>query len=95
MTPNIGSKFDTDKPDWSLLNLDLIEPIVKVLTFGAKKYSKANWKHVPDAKDRYFAALLRHLEAWQRGERFDSESGESHLAHAGCCLVFLLWFDKL
>ena len=29
---------------------------------------------------------------WQ-GEQTDSESGKHHLAHAVCCLMFLMWFD--
>lgn len=24
----------------------------------------------------------------------DAESGEPHLAHAACCLLFLLWFER-
>ena len=88
-----GVKFDQEKPRWDLLELSLIEPAVRVLTMGASKYAPENWKHVPDAKARYFAALMRHLTAWQSGEAMDPESGESHLAHAICCLVFLTWFE--
>lgn len=88
-----GIKHDQDKPDWSLLPLSLLAPVVRVLTFGAKKYARDNWKYVEDAENRYFAAAMRHLTAWQQGERLDAESGESHLAHALCCLIFLSWFD--
>lgn len=28
--------------------------------------------------------------SWVAGERCDPETGESHLAHAACCLLFLL-----
>jgi hypothetical protein len=88
-----GKKFDQDKALWDLLPLKTVGKIVDVLTFGAKKYSPGNWKIVPNAEDRYFAALMRHLTAWQSGEKTDPESGMSHLAHAGCCLLFLLWFE--
>lgn len=90
----VGLKFDQDKPRWDLLPLRAIAPIVDVITYGARKYAPGNWKKVPFAKDRYFAALLRHLEAYQRGERLDPESGLPHLAHAGCCLVFLIWIEQ-
>jgi hypothetical protein len=89
-----GFKADEGKPDWSLLPLDVIEEVVKVLTSGAKKYARDNWQKVPGARDRYFAAMLRHLTAWQRGEANDPEDGHPHLSHAQCCLVFLAWFDK-
>jgi hypothetical protein len=79
---------------WDLLPLEITEETVKVLTFGAKKYSPGGWKTVPDAKDRYFAAALRHLTAYQSGEKTDPESGLSHLAHAACCIMFLQWFEK-
>ena len=90
----IGKKFDNEKPRWSLLPFKEIEEIVDVLTFGAQKYEDDNWKKVPDGRDRYFSALIRHLTAWWNGERLDSQSGKSHLAHAGCCLLFLMWGDK-
>ena len=89
-----GNKYDQDKPMWDLLPLRTVGRIVEVLTFGASKYSPGNWKMVPNAKDRYFAALMRHLEQWQAGEKVDKESGLLHLAHAGCCLLFLLWFEE-
>jgi len=49
---------------------------------------------VPDAQTRYYDAAHRHIEAWWRCEAKDQESGKSHLAHAMCCLAFLMWFDK-
>ena len=92
--PEIGKKFDQDKPDWSLLPLNLLTGIVKVLSFGAKKYNRENWRKVPDAKNRYSAALMRHFSAWQADEKDDPETGLSHLYHMGCCLLFLIWFDE-
>lgn len=86
----LGEKHDQGKPDWSLVPLKAAEEIVKVLTFGAKKYQRDNWVKVPDGENRYLAAALRHLAAHQAGERSDSESGESHLAHAACCILFLI-----
>lgn len=84
-----GEKFDQEKPDWSLLPVQPIEDTVKVLTFGAKKYSRDNWKRVPNAGDRYYAAAMRHLIAWRKGEKLDEETGLSHLSHCICCLIFL------
>lgn len=87
-------KKDHRKPMWDLLPFQPVGQIVEVLTFGANKYGPNTWQQVPDAKNRYFAALMRHLTAWWDGEDTDPESGIHHLAHAGCNLVFLMWFDE-
>jgi len=89
----IGAKFDNEKPRWDLLPMKEVEEIVKVMTFGAKKYKANNWKLV-EPKDRYFAALMRHLVAWKEGEELDPDSKYHHLAHVGCNLLFLMWKNK-
>ena len=89
-----GQKFDSDKPKYSLLVWDFILEIVKVMGFGAKKYSKDNWQLVSNAQERYFDAAMRHLLTWKSGELKDKETSLSHLAHCACCLMFLFWFDK-
>lgn len=43
---------------------------------------------------RLIAALMRHLFAFARGEDSDPETGLPHLAHAGCCLMFLAALHK-
>lgn len=88
-----GVKHDDGKLLWSLLPLRPVQEIVKVLMRGAKKYAPENWKHVPDARTRYFNATMRHITAWKMGEPLDAEWGLHHLAHAGCCILFLLWFE--
>lgn len=92
--PEKGVKLDSDKDDWSLLPYDALEEIVKVLMFGAKKYSPDNWRVVPSWRKRYFSALMRHVVKWFYGnEKKDAESGLSPLAHAACCVLFLLAKD--
>lgn len=88
-----GVKHDAAKPRWSLLPLTAVGRVVDVLEFGARKYAPGNWQRVPGARDRYFDAALRHLVAWRTGETADPESGHHHLAHAACCVLFLLWFE--
>ncbi len=88
-----GAKVDGGKDRWDLLPVSPLRAIVKVLTRGAAKYAPNNWQKVPEARERYYAAALRHLTAWWEGERSDPEWGLPHLAHAGCCLLFLLWLD--
>lgn len=88
-----GRKFDGGKPRYGLLPPKALKATVEILTFGAEKYEEGNWKRVPDAQKRYFDALMRHLWAWKDGEKDDPESGKNHLAHAMCCLMFLLERD--
>lgn len=85
-----GQKFDSAKARYDLLPFAALESVVDVLTYGAKKYAPDQWRDVPEARRRYFAAALRHLVAWWGGERLDKESGLHHLAHATCCVMFLL-----
>ncbi|OKP02579.1 dATP/dGTP diphosphohydrolase domain-containing protein [Xenorhabdus eapokensis] len=89
-----GVKFDGNKPRFSLIPLSPLIEIINVLEFGAQKYASNNWKNVPNAETRYFDAAMRHLLEYRSGEKIDSESGLSHLSHAACCLLFLMWFDS-
>lgn len=89
-----GLKFDEKKLRWDLLPIAEVKDEVAVLTFGAAKYGPNNWQKVEGGMDRYFAALMRHLEAARSGERLDPETGLPHLAHAACNIRFLQWLDK-
>jgi len=81
-----GAKLDDGKILASVLSdfsLALIE-IAKVGTFGAKKYSRGGWQHVPNGIERYSDALWRHLLA----ERHELIDNDSELLHAAHCLEF-------
>jgi hypothetical protein len=88
-SPTEGRKFDGDKDDYSLVPPKAFAGLVRVLTYGARKYAPDNWRYVENRKARYFSAAMRHLWAWWRGEEKDAETGESHLHHAACCISFL------
>lgn len=88
-------KHDQSKPRASLLPKGALNAVINVLEFGARKYAIDNWKTVPDAKTRYYDAMQRHIDAWWQGEKKDPETGQSHLAHAICCGMFLWWFDDM
>lgn len=89
-----GRKFDGGKLQYGLLPVLALEQVVKVLTYGAEKYEPDNWKRVPDGHRRYFDAAQRHIWEYKAGEMVDSESGVNHLAHAICCLMFMLHIDE-
>lgn len=93
-SPPAGRKDDEGKDRWDLLPWKEVGEVVAVLTFGAEHYGTDNWKAVPAPRRRYVAAVMRHVVAWQTGERTDATTGRSHLAHAVACLLFLMWFDN-
>lgn len=85
-----GRKFDQEKPRYDLLPPYALEEVVKVLTFGATKYSDENWRKVPEGRRRYFAAAQRHQWQHKRGELVDKDSNCYHLACAITNLMFIL-----
>lgn len=87
-----GVKYDTGKLRYDLMPHDALAEYVGVLTYGAAKYSARNWEAGMDWS-RLYAAALRHLTSWWRGEDTDPESGHPHLAHALCCVNFLLAYQ--
>ncbi len=81
------------KTRFDLVPFAAIGEIADVLAYGAEKYEANNWAR-GTSWGRYFAALCRHIFAWWRGEDRDQETGFSHLAHAGCCLIFLMEYQR-
>lgn len=90
---NEGKKNDANKPRWSLLPTTAVQSVIDVLEYGANKYGAWNWRKVEHARVRYYDAAMRHIHSWWLGEPNDQESGHHHLAHAICCLVFLITVD--
>lgn len=78
---------------WDLLPLAEIEDIVRVYTEGAKKYADNSWQDIPDGFNRYLGALMRHLVAYTKGERYDKE-GFMHLSAVCWNAIALLHYDK-
>lgn len=86
------SKFDSGKLLFSLIEPKFALELAKVLTMGAEKYGPEDWKTTDNAHRRYLDALHRHLNAFERGEMDDPESGQSHLIHVAANAMFLHWF---
>lgn len=87
-----GVKHDQGKPRMSLLSTPALTELAKVLTYGEKKYAAHNWRGGL-AYSRVMDAVMRHLLAYNGGEKIDPESGLSHLAHAMCGLMFLIEYE--
>lgn len=87
-----GVKYDQGKAPWDLLPWDATEQVVAVLAHGAKKYAPYNWSK-GIKYSRLYSATMRHIKAFWGGQDMDPDSGIWHLAHALCCLLFLLSFQ--
>ena len=86
-------KFDDGKPPIHLVDKEIIIELAKILQYGAGKYKVFDWqKGIP--LSRYYSACQRHLMEWNSGENLDSESGLSHISHAACNLMFILYHLK-
>lgn len=88
------------KSDEGKARLDLIDPLfladmARVMEYGARKPGRSdhNWR-IGGRWGLYLAALLRHVFEWASGESIDAESGCPHLAHAACCLMILLYWQR-
>lgn len=86
-----GVKASRQKRPLHLLPFDALESIADVLDFGARKYAPRNWERGLSTTDLTRAAI-GHLWDWmlRRNGGRDPETGLSHLAHAGCCVLFLI-----
>lgn len=85
----VAIKKDENKTRLELLSPIAINAIGEVLTMGAVKYQEHNWRK-GFKWSRLLGAALRHLLAFMGGQDKDPETGLSHLAHCGCCIMFML-----
>ena len=91
-------KADAGKAQPDLLEMGFARALRLVqatLEYGALKYEAHSWRGVPGGKERYKAALIRHLLAHSQGEKLDPESGLPHLAHALCNAAFIYELDEV
>lgn len=83
-----GLRYNEGKPKWSLVDFDALEPMVRVLEYGAEKYSPDNWKGGMPITE-IMESLMRHYVAYMRGEDNDPESGLPHIGHILCNAMFV------
>lgn len=94
---NLGGIKETSvegkpKTMFQLLDHKFVEGVADVLTMGAKKYERDNWKKVD--RDEYERAIYHHLSEYLQGHKLDKDSGQSHLHHIATNAMFLDWFDR-
>jgi 5'(3')-deoxyribonucleotidase len=87
-------RYDKGKTQLDLIPPFVIEQLGKVLTFGAEKYDKDNYRKGMKWS-KVIGSLMRHINAFRAGEDFDKETGIYHIAHAMCNLTFLLEYYRI
>jgi hypothetical protein len=88
-----GLKYDAGKAPLGLLSTKAMTEVAKVMGFGREKYAAHNWRN-GIAWSRVYDAAQRHMTSWNDGVDKDPETGLSHLAHAACCIMFLLEYEQ-
>jgi len=79
-------KADDGKLRYDLLPPHALEGIAAIFTYGSYKYNDNNWMKA-EYPDRYYAAMMRHVQEVRKGNHIDPESGLNHLDHALVCLM--------
>lgn len=99
-TKGNGNRYNNGKLRHSLVHPKAQEDMVDVLTYGAEKYSEydkngnviydgsMNWRNGLSWMS-VIDSLKRHINAIERGEDYDPETGKLHIAHAACNVHFL------
>jgi len=78
------------KPNLHLVPSGALIPLARVMELGAAKYGPFNWRDSPVKASVYVSAMIRHILQFMDGADVDSESGQSHLAHAMACAAIAL-----
>ncbi len=86
-----GSMDDDRKVPLTLVWPGFIRGVARVLRFGMRKYSRGNWMRGMSFSE-VIDAMKRHIEAIERGEDIDPDSGEPHVDHIGCNAMFLDYY---
>ena len=86
-------RYNDGKLKWSLVNWKSLEPLVKVLEMGAKKYAPENWKKGLDKKE-ILESAMRHLTAMMDGEFLDPESKLPHAGHVMANIMFYMFHSN-
>ena len=85
-------RYNEGKLKWSMVHFKSLEPLVKVLMYGEKKYARDNWKKGLN-REEILDSMFRHLAALIDGQEIDEESGEHHIGHLFCNCMFYSYFN--
>jgi hypothetical protein len=95
----IFTRSNSGKPEYSLVDFEAFEPMVRVLEAGAKKYDRDNWRKGNLDKQellKLWDSFFRHAKDIKKGietndpeKIYDKDLGINHIGNAMCNLMFL------
>lgn len=88
-----AARFDSGKLRYDLIPPKALNELVLVYTYGCFKYDPDNWWKGMSWR-KVIGPMLRHIFKWIRGEKYDSESGLHHLAHAAWNAIALFEYER-
>jgi hypothetical protein len=88
-----GVKLDQEKLRYDLIPPHALADLAFVYTLGSKKYGDNNYR-LGINWSRIYGALMRHIEAWRKGEDIDPKDGQKHLASCAWAALTLLEYDR-
>lgn len=92
-SPTGSLRYNTGKPQMSLLDPNFMLGMAEVMTIGLEKYGKANWQKGNYLSVPYDSAQ-RHMQKFWMGQSIDEESEKHHLFHAAVNLMFMYYYEK-
>ena len=90
-----GLRYNKDKPKMSLIDSYALEELAKVLTAGAVKYAKHNWRKGLSIEE-CLDSLNRHYLDLNNPDKsdLDPETQINHAFHIMCNAMFIGWLLK-
>jgi hypothetical protein len=89
-----GLRYNLGKTRHDLAPAYAQEQYARVLTAGAVKYAPRNWENGMNWST-VLASMKRHIQAFERGEDYDPDTGELHTAHVMCNAAFLTEYYRI
>lgn len=89
-----GLRFNTGKVRHDLVPQYAQRQYAEVLTRGSEKYAERNWE-LGMKWSKVLASMKRHIEAFELGDDYDSETGLLHMAHVMCNAAFITEYYKI
>lgn len=89
----VAERHNVGKLRWSLVDWKGVEEMLKVLEFGAIKYSADNWKKGLN-REEILESTQRHLIQLFQKEEQDQESQLHHAGHIMCNMMFYLYHAR-
>ncbi len=84
-----GARRNRGKVSFSIVPMHLLSGVARILMGGSLKYAPYNWSSGMKWSVCMDCAFRHIFKFWYMGEELDEESGETHLDHAICNLMFL------